>query len=310
MAAALGVDIVTYPGPDAAPPGQRPLPVAFLYNGFQLNSGAYDAYASRLASHGVVVLRYDTPFGKILTDTAELPLSQLALEALETQAAAGALPGLEGGRVSEQSPLAAIGHSRGGKFVALQLGAATSTLVDGRGRRRVISAAVMIDPNDSSRFTKDKPGYESGVAALATTALPVLVVGADVIGRCNPDGSNWKEFARAAPAGSWVEVVQGAGHLEFAEVSWAFRLLCPRGTTRPADAIERALAPTVAAVLRGVADVAPEACGLWDWVARETEAGTITWSETKDGGAPEGGHAVRVADGRQGIDAGEPASAK
>jgi hypothetical protein len=46
------------PGAGCAPP-PRGWPLVFLYPGFQLRAGFYDNYASRLASWGWVVVRYD-----------------------------------------------------------------------------------------------------------------------------------------------------------------------------------------------------------------------------------------------------------
>lgn len=52
------------------------------------------------------------------------------------------------------------------------------------------------------------------------------------IGPCNgaPYATgNWSQFWEVSAAGSWLEVVPDAGHLQFADISSLLDLLCCRG---------------------------------------------------------------------------------
>ena len=56
-------------------------------------------------------------------------------------------------------------------------------------------------------------------------------VGADIIAACNPAGNNFEDFWEAAKGGSWLSVVNGVGHLSFADVPEIQRIVCGVGLT-------------------------------------------------------------------------------
>jgi hypothetical protein len=68
----------------------------------------------------------------------------------------------------------------------------------------------------------------------ATSACAAIFAGAGRIGPCNgaPYATgNWSSFWGVAAAGSWLELVPDAGHLQFADISSILDLLCCRGCT-------------------------------------------------------------------------------
>ena len=61
----------------------------------------------------------------------------------------------------------------------------------GAGNRH-IKAAYLVDPVDNTKQTPEGPDYPSGVMALNQLGKPVGISGAGIVGRCNPEGSNYK----------------------------------------------------------------------------------------------------------------------
>ena len=61
----------------------------------------------------------------------------------------------------------------------------------GAGHRH-IKAAYLVDPVDNTKQTPEGPDYPSGVKALKQLGKPVGISGAGIVGRCNPEGSNYK----------------------------------------------------------------------------------------------------------------------
>lgn len=118
------------------------------------------------------------------------------------------------------------GHSRGGQeawLAARQLAAAGPPAGEGRpagegppaseggapGAGRPASL-ILVDPVDGQGRRPSGPTSTTGPA---DPALPTLVVGAGVGGRCVPAGVDHRQFARAAPTARHV-IVDGLGHAD------------------------------------------------------------------------------------------------
>jgi hypothetical protein len=67
---------------------------------------------------------------------------------------------------------------------------------------------------------------------LPCALITVHCAAAGRIGPCNGSPyatGNWSQFWEVSAAGSWLEVVPDAGHLQFADISSILDLLCCRG---------------------------------------------------------------------------------
>ncbi|KAF8059430.1 Chlorophyllase-1 [Scenedesmus sp. PABB004] len=186
----------------AVPPG--PFPVLLLLNGFQARASYYTPLARRLASWGVVVCQYNAPALTIIPDAAELPFLGEVVTWLK--AAAESQPALQGR--ADLTRLLVGGHSRGGKLAALHYAAGAVGGVPLRG-------AFLIDPVDNTKFTAESAEYPSATKALRAAGRPFGMAAAGIVGSSNPEGSNWRAFEAAAPAGSWALVLRRAGHTTF-----------------------------------------------------------------------------------------------
>ncbi len=49
-----------------------------------------------------------------------------------------------------------------------------------------------MDPVDNTKRTPEGEDYPSGVKALKQLGKPVGISGAGIVGRCNPEGSNYQ----------------------------------------------------------------------------------------------------------------------
>lgn len=58
--------------------------------------------------------------------------------------------------------------------------------------RAQVKAAYLIDPVDNTDFTPESADYPSAIRALLQSGQPVGISGAGIVGRCNPNGSNYK----------------------------------------------------------------------------------------------------------------------
>jgi hypothetical protein len=106
------------------------------------------------------------------------------------------------------------GHSRGGQaawLAARQLAAEgpppSEGLAPSAGR---LASLILLDPVDGQGR---RPSGPTSTTAPADPALPTLVVGAGVGGRCAPAGIDHRQFARAEPAARHV-IVDGLGHAD------------------------------------------------------------------------------------------------
>jgi hypothetical protein len=109
------------------------------------------------------------------------------------------------GKVGEV--MVAAGHSRGGKLATLLFAAGTYN----------ISAAYLLDPVDVTTFTPDSPQNPSAARALREKGLPVGITGAGIKSSCNPEEGGYGVMFEAAGDGSWLSVIPGASHGEFAD---------------------------------------------------------------------------------------------
>ena len=76
-----------------------------------------------------------------------------------------------------------------------------------------MKAAYLVDPVDNTKYSPEGEEYPSGVKALKRVGKPVGITGAGIMGRCNPEGSNYKVFSceasvlrhrpRFSPALAW-----------------------------------------------------------------------------------------------------------
>eukprot|EP00877_Chromochloris_zofingiensis_P012117 jgi/Chrzof1/7159/Cz02g13090.t1 len=138
------------------------------------------------------------------------------------------------------SQLATAGHSRGGKLAGLHL-----ALTQG------VATAYLIDPVDSTTYSPPSPDNPSAVAALNGLNKTAAITGAGVSGPCNPVDSNYELFWSVLGAGSWLEVVPAAGHMQFTNISSSIiagglDLLCHKGPTSHEHVIALTAAPLVA----------------------------------------------------------------
>ncbi|CAK0760866.1 hypothetical protein CVIRNUC_002807 [Coccomyxa viridis] len=180
---------------------KRPFPVIFFFNGFQARSGFYKAYAERLASWGYVIVQYNLPLFWVIPDANEARYLDGLIEWLEkeNQTSSSTLHG-----AVDTARIASAGHSRGAKLACLHFA----------GNSRVI-AAYLIDPVDNTKYSPEGEEYPSGVKALKRVGKPVGITGAGIMGRCNPEGSNYKDFYVASAGKSWLTVVNSSSHTEF-----------------------------------------------------------------------------------------------
>ena len=68
--------------------------------------------------------------------------------------------------------------------------------------RAQVKAAYLIDPVDNTDFTPESADYPSAIRALLQSGQPVGISGAGIVGRCNPNGSNYKARAENPANGS------------------------------------------------------------------------------------------------------------
>ena len=61
-----------------------------------------------------------------------------------------------------------------------------------------MNAAYLVDPVDNTKYSPEGEEYPSGVKALKRLGKPVGITGAGIMGRCNPEGSNYKVFSCAS----------------------------------------------------------------------------------------------------------------
>ncbi|KAL4447405.1 hypothetical protein ABPG75_004624 [Micractinium tetrahymenae] len=211
----------------ALPFGTAPFPVLIFFSGFMNRASWYWRLVRQAASWGVLVLQYD--ISGFPTAAAELHLFPELIQWLNDQSVDPGNPLY--GQV-DLGRLATAGHSRGGKLAALAFAGTTD----------YVSTAYLIDPVDNTRYSPESQDNPSAVKALAAGGLAVGISAAGRTGNCNPADSNYAHFFAAAGNGSWLGLVAGAAHAQFADAGCianaAADLLCGRGrgVSRPAVA--------------------------------------------------------------------------
>ncbi|EIE24592.1 hypothetical protein COCSUDRAFT_62023 [Coccomyxa subellipsoidea C-169] len=167
--------------------------------------------------------------------------------------------------------IAVAGHSRGAKLAY----------------RAQVKAAYLIDPVDNTTFTPESAEYPSAVRALRQSGKPVGITGAGIVGKCNPNGSNYEEFNGAAPAKSWLTLVAQSSHTEFLNAGFilnrAFALLCGnRGSNSFQETLRLTAPPMLAwmdSQLRGDNPAAKERLmSFYRFMDAEEAAGTVRFN--------------------------------
>lgn len=175
-------------------PGTGP-GVIVLLPGFMIAPAGYGALARSLAGAGptvVVPQLYRRGIGAL---AGRVDVADEAARAVDlVRATALDHPG---------SPVHLAGHSRGGQAAWSATGLLAAT---GSGP----ASLVVIDPVDGAGRTPTKP---TSTALPVSWAVPTLVLGAGVEGRCAPDPVNHRQFARADPTARHL-VVDGLGHAD------------------------------------------------------------------------------------------------
>lgn len=206
-------------------PAATRVPLVLLKHGFQLTTASYTELATRIASHGFVVVGVDTPsalFGGP-TNADERDATVAALDwALGAAPFAAQL---------DASRVAIVGHSRGGKV---------ATMVAAADPR--IGATLLLDPVNAcgpgAPYDASCPDVTSAAIA-GSIATPIGVMGetanAEGFMPCAPRDQNYRTIYAALARSSWAVAwtFDGADHMDFTDDGGGFAgLLCPDG---PAD---------------------------------------------------------------------------
>ncbi|WP_420121848.1 chlorophyllase/cutinase-like alpha/beta fold protein [Nakamurella sp.] len=169
--------------------------VIVLLPGFMIAPAGYEALARSLAGAGptvVVPQLYRRGIGAL---AGRVDIADEAVRAADlVRATVRDHPG---------SPLHLAGHSRGGQAAWRATGLLAAA---GCGP----ASLVVIDPVDGAGRN---PTVPTSTAMPVSWAVPTLVLGAGVEGRCAPAPVNHRQFARAAPAARHL-VVEGLGHAD------------------------------------------------------------------------------------------------
>ncbi|MCY1012456.1 alpha/beta fold hydrolase [Nannocystis pusilla] len=152
---AIGVTAY-YPtgGPEAGP-----YPVVTLAHGFNLPPTQYTSYATRLASHGYVVLNVDHA-GYIFGTVDHVANAKQVLAALDWAAEHPVL-----GDISDVSNVGATGHSLGGKISVL------AAMYDAR-----VKASLTLDPVDGANMCPNMQACPDA-SAMLPIAIPLGFLG-------------------------------------------------------------------------------------------------------------------------------------
>ncbi|MDC0670404.1 poly(ethylene terephthalate) hydrolase family protein [Nannocystis radixulma] len=182
-------------------PEEGPYPVVLLAHGFNLPPTQYTNYATRLASHGYVVVNVDHA-GYLFGPVDHVANANQLLAGLDWAAGHPEL-----GPISDVDNAGATGHSLGGKISVL------AAMYDAR-----IKAAITLDPIDGANMCPNMQACPD-VSGLLPIAIPLGFLGEtlDTAGfmACAPAAENFTTFyAEAGPPALQV-TVNGANHMSF-----------------------------------------------------------------------------------------------
>lgn len=211
--------------------------VLVLLPGFMIAAPAYAALAGSVADAGTTVIvpqLYRRGLGAL---AGRVPV------AAEADAAIALIGDVQAERPGARFHLG--GHSRGGQVAWL-----AARRPAGIG---LPASLVLLDPVDGQGR---RPVGPTSTAEPADLAVPTLVVGAGVGGRCAPAGVDHRQFARATPSARHV-IVDGLGHADL--LSGAGRRLGRRlcGGGPDPDAARAVTAALVSAWITAIATSTP-----------------------------------------------------
>jgi len=182
-------------------PEEGPYPVVLLAHGFNLPPTQYTNYATRLASHGYVVVNVDHA-GYIFGDVNHVANANQVLAGLDWAAEHPQLMA-----VSDINNVGATGHSLGGKISVL------AAMYDAR-----IKAAITLDPVDGANMCPNMQACPD-VSGMLPIAIPLGFLGEtlDTAGfmACAPAAENFTTFYAEADAPALQVTVNGANHMSF-----------------------------------------------------------------------------------------------
>lgn len=239
---------ITVPQCDVMEP---PYPIVYFYQGFGARARDYYSYADRLASWGYAVLQHNANTGD--RDELELGFYPDVMEAVKSSSV---------GQDLDFTKVGTAGHSRGGRLAAMTL-----------EQQDDVSFGILIDPVDDDQ--------RSGSRSLGNLGHPVAIIGSSLTTECFPSEITYEEFFAQSASGTWLQVIQDAGHSQFSMAAEGViqRQVdpCARGDRAIVDILELTY-PTMVAwadyQLHGV-----ETNRYFDWVRTQEEEEHITWQE-------------------------------
>eukprot|EP01024_Parvocaulis_polyphysoides_P035639 TRINITY_DN31620_c0_g1_i2.p1 TRINITY_DN31620_c0_g1~~TRINITY_DN31620_c0_g1_i2.p1 ORF type:complete len:285 (-),score=19.76 TRINITY_DN31620_c0_g1_i2:848-1621(-) len=181
----------------------------FFFSGFMCYASWYSYYAERLAELGFVVVQYDVPFFKGVTDRDEVEFFPQLLEKVVQ----------ETGSLINPNRIGLAGHSRGGKIAAL---------IYTHNQNMNIKALYLIDPVNGSKWVQESEDYPSAIKALSKLDKPAImgITGAGNISSFNPENNNYKKFYEVCDQEkSSLQVLKNTGHMQFLQIPYLLRPL-------------------------------------------------------------------------------------
>ncbi|WAS92738.1 poly(ethylene terephthalate) hydrolase family protein [Nannocystis punicea] len=181
--------------------GPGPYPVVTIAHGFNLPPTQYTGYATRLASHGYVVLNVDHA-GYLFGAVDHVANAKQVLAALDW---AAEHPDLAD--ISDVNNVGTTGHSLGGKISVL------AAMFDAR-----VKASLTLDPVDGANMCPDMQACPD-VSAMLPISIPLGFLGEtlDTAGfmACAPAAENFTTFYAEASSPALQVTVNGANHMSF-----------------------------------------------------------------------------------------------
>lgn len=203
------------------PDGEGLVPLVLLKHGFQLATSNYATTATRIASHGFLVVGVDSG-GSLIGGPTNVEERDAVVATLDWALAEAPFAA----RV-DATRIAVLGHSRGGK-VGVMVAAAD----------RRVAAALLLDPvngcGPGQSFSASCPDV-TGAAFAGSLAIPVGVMGetnnSTGFMPCAPQAENYRTIFTALSASPWAVAwtFAGADHMDFADDPGLAGSVCPDG---------------------------------------------------------------------------------